>query len=159
MRPPGHPASVAHRRPTSSLSTIRAMVRSDFPAAADLPRPIRRVPPLAPVPFVRIHAGLELAAQQRLESRPCERNLLRAQEAIADQEPVRVELLNLSRGELHHLDSSPRGRVLDPPAQILSRSRTQVAILRMRADVRERNGKLPKAAQEGAGRPDAHVRY
>src|SRR3977135_1123527 len=44
-----------------------------LPAVADLPRPIRRVPPLAPVPFVRIQAGLELAAEQRLESRPCER--------------------------------------------------------------------------------------
>src|SRR5882762_9977064 len=82
-----------------------------LPAVADLPRPIRRVPRLAPVPFVRIQAGLELAAEQRLESRSCERNLLGAQEAIEDQEPVRVKLLDLSRGELHHLDStSPRTR-------------------------------------------------
>src|ERR1700732_602704 len=76
-----------------------------LPAVADLSRAIRRVPPLAPVPFVRIQAGLEVAAEQRLESRPCQRNLLRAQEAIQDQKSVRVELLDLSRGELHHLDS------------------------------------------------------
>jgi hypothetical protein len=53
-----------------------------------------------------MQAGLELAAEQWLESRPCERNLLRAQETIEDQEPVRVELLDLSRSELHHLDST-----------------------------------------------------
>jgi hypothetical protein len=32
------------------------------------------------------------------------RNLLRAEEALEDQKPVRVELLDLSRGELRRLD-------------------------------------------------------
>src|SRR3984893_18852079 len=67
-----------------------------LPAVADLSRPIRRVPPLAPVPFVRIQAGLELAAEQRLASPPRERNLLRAQETLEGQEPVRRESFNLS---------------------------------------------------------------
>jgi len=60
LRAPGHPASVAHRRPTSSLSTIRAMVRSDFQPLQILPRPIRRVPsPRASSISVRMQAGLE----------------------------------------------------------------------------------------------------
>src|SRR4030081_2525866 len=51
-----------------------------LPAVADLPRPIRRVPSLAPVPFVRMQAGLELAAEQWLQSRPCGGNPPRAPE-------------------------------------------------------------------------------
>src|SRR4029077_11592241 len=74
-----------------------------LPAVTDLPRQVRPVPADAPVPFVGIQAGLELATEQWFEARPRERNLLRAQESIEDQEAVCLESLDLSRSELHHL--------------------------------------------------------
>src|SRR6516164_3147308 len=92
-----------------------------LPAVADLARAVGQVAPGAPVPFIRIQAGLEFAAEQWLEARARRCDFLCAQEVIEDQEAVGVELLDLSRGELHHLERSnsvhQRRLYRDPGAQ------------------------------------------
>src|SRR5262249_3343457 len=73
-----------------------------LPAVADLARQVGPVAALAPVPFVRLEAGLELAAEQLLEPACHARRLVGPDEAVEDQEAVFMEARNLGGAQLDH---------------------------------------------------------
>src|SRR5208283_5688165 len=77
--------------------------RVGFPSIANLARPVLWVAPFAPIPFIRFDAGGELASKKRFEARARQRDLLRREEALDDDEPVLVPLLDLRRGQLEHI--------------------------------------------------------
>ena len=95
----------AQMRPISSLSTIRAIVRSDF-QPFNLASTIGRVAPVTPIPFIRIEAGLELTSKQRFEAAARTLDSSRG-EALDNEEPVGSELFDLSRRDRKHVPTAP----------------------------------------------------
>ena len=82
-----------------------------LPGVADLARQVGRVTPLAPVPLVGVEAGLEVAAEQRLEARRRAGGGLGRDDALDDDEAVVVETGDVGVAQLDaHGHPSPAAR-------------------------------------------------
>src|SRR5262249_58297548 len=87
-----------------------------LPAVADLPRQVGLVAALAPVPFVRLQAGLELTAEQPLEAGRHSRGLVRIDEAVEDEEALLVKAGNLGGAQFDHGPGDVACRIWRPPS-------------------------------------------
>jgi hypothetical protein len=96
-------AGPAHEPRAGPADLFRQHDRGDgpvgAPAVADLAGEVGRVAALLPVPLVRVEAGLELAAEQRLEAGAGVGYQRGIEEPVEDQEPVLAEALDLGGGD------------------------------------------------------------